>query len=100
MQLGEVLNLLARMTSHRWWKEDGIVYVRSLSYEAEHRRDPPALALERWTERARAGTGLGGDDDLARAARRLLEAHGRVLGDEAPLGVRGDALALEDRSDR
>ena len=42
MPLGEALNTLARMTSHRWWKQDDVVYLRSLSYGVEKMRDPPA----------------------------------------------------------
>ena len=52
--LGEALSSLARMTGHRWWKQDDFVMLRSLTFESDRRREPPATAVSRWVQRSRA----------------------------------------------
>jgi len=55
MPLGEALTSLARMTSHRWWRQDGFVMFQSTNYAADRRSEPPATAVARWTDRANRG---------------------------------------------
>jgi hypothetical protein len=54
--LGEVLTALARMSSHRWWRQDGFIMMQSTLYALDRRAEPPATALDRWRERAKAGS--------------------------------------------
>jgi hypothetical protein len=54
--LGDALTSLARMTGHRWWKQDDFVMLRSLSFDSDRRKEPPATAVARWTQRCIAGT--------------------------------------------
>jgi hypothetical protein len=49
--LGDALTGLARMTGHRWWKQDDFVMFRSLTFESDRRREPPATAVGRWIQR-------------------------------------------------
>lgn len=64
--LGEALNRLGGMTLHRWWKEEGFIFLRSLSYESDRRKEPPATSVNRWSERTRLG--ILDLDDLAEIA--------------------------------
>jgi hypothetical protein len=59
--LGEALSSLARMTGHRWWKQDDFLMIRSLNFDSDRRKEPPATAVARWIERCKSG-GLEEDD--------------------------------------
>jgi len=54
--LGEALSSLARMTGHRWWKQDEFIMLRSLTFEADRRKEPPATAVSRWIQRCQSGS--------------------------------------------
>ncbi len=54
--LGEALSSLARMTGHRWWKQDDFIMLRSLAFEADRRKEPPATAVSRWIQRCQSGS--------------------------------------------
>jgi hypothetical protein len=52
---GEALSRLARLTRHRWWKQDGFVMVQSRAYAADRSAEPPATAVARRVERYKNG---------------------------------------------
>jgi hypothetical protein len=64
--VGEALTRLARTTGHRWWKQDGFIMIRSLSYDADREAEPPSLAVSRWI--SQYDRGLFDLDDLAEVA--------------------------------
>lgn len=81
--LGEVLTLLARTTTHRWWKEDGFIFLQSTRYGADRAAEPPATALARWREEA--DRGLTQLEDFAEIAL-LSEAQSITLQEMAMVG--------------